>query len=269
MQSIPACAPFRHRRSEAADQAVLLDHRHGAEPAEGVGEEGLVEWFDGVHADDAGREPLGLEFLCGREGDRDKRAHAEQADVAPFAHHDPLADLERRRRVVHRRLTLLAESDVGRPGEPERRLDRRPHLGRVGRAENGEVGKTAEDADILAGMVRGPQRSVGEAAAGTDDHHRHVVVADVDTDLLDHARRGEGGDGVGEGAEPTQRQSRCHAGHVRLGHPTVVEPVGEPLTVAVEEPIADVAREQDDPLVGRGQVGDRGGEGVSHAGISG
>ena len=142
-------------------------------------------------------------------------------------------------------------------------------IGRVGRAEDGEVREAAEDADVLAGVVRRAERRIRQAAARADDHHRHVVVADVDADLLDHAGRSERRDRVGEGTEAREGEARRHAGHVRLRHAAVVEAVGAAVAVLVEQAVADVARQEHDPLVGGGQVGDRGGEGVSHAGTSG
>ena len=71
--------------------------------------------------------------------------------------------------------------------------------------------------------MRAPEVGVGQPAADADDHHRHVVVADVDADLLEAARRGERRDRVDERPQAAHRHAGGDAHHVRLGHAAVEE----------------------------------------------
>ena len=114
-------------------------------------------------------------------------------------------------------------------------------------------------------MVRGSELRVRQAGAGPDDDDRRLVVARIDADLLEAARRGERRDRVDDRPQARERHARGDAHHVRLRDAAVVEALLGVILELVEKLVPDIARQQDDARVGRAEPGDFVRECVSHA----
>ena len=91
-----------------------------------------------------------------------------------------------------------------------------------------------------------------------------MVITEIKTDLFDDAISDERRDGVADGLKPARGHSRGDADHVGLGHPAVEKASGGNLFEFVEQPVPDVAGEQDDVLALMRDLGDLVGESVAH-----
>ncbi len=175
-------------------------------------------------------------------------AGRQKTDVGPFAHRQRLADAEGLRNVlVNQRLALFPEADIGRPVLLQHGPHGSPHLERVARTDHHQVGDGTQERDVLAGMVRRAETRVGQTRTDRHDRDRRLVVAGVGADLLQAAGRDERRDGVGERAESRHRQAGGDAHHVLLGDTAVEKALRGGRSELVEQAIADIAREHDDP----------------------
>src|SRR5205085_12409274 len=113
-------------------------------------------------------------------------------------------------------------------------------------------------------MMRAAERSIGKAGAGADNDNRLMMVTDIDPDLFDTAVSDKVRDGVTDGPHPTHGETCRYANHVRFRHAAVIEPAGAFRLEVLEEAIADVSREQDDPFVLDSELRDLAGESVPH-----
>ena len=107
-----------------------------------------------------------------------------------------------------------------------------------------------------------------EPAADADDPHRQMVQHGAVADELVRPERRERRDRVDEGDEPRLGEAGRDAEHVLLGDADVEEPVREPLRERLDHREAEVAGEQDDPLVVLGELDERPDEGRPHAATS-
>ena len=107
-----------------------------------------------------------------------------------------------------------------------------------------------------------------EPSADADDPHREMVKHGAVTHELVRSERREGRDRVREGDEPCLGEAGGDAEHVLLGNADVEEPVREPLRERLDHREAEVAREQDDPLVLFGKLHEGSDEGRPHAATS-
>ena len=88
------------------------------------------------------------------------------------------------------------------------------------------LGRRAHDGDVFLGVMRAPQRGIGDAAADADDRHGQILIAQVDANLLERAVDGKRGDAVGERRAAAQCQAGAQADHALLGHADVDELFG-------------------------------------------
>jgi hypothetical protein len=99
---------------------------------------------------------------------------------------------------------------------------------------------------VLDRIVAHPHGGVGNAAAGSDQHYREVLVADVVTDLFVTAVEDERDDIVDKHLLPGKRQASCKADGVLLGDPHVAETVRVLLFELIEHPETGVAAQDHD-----------------------
>ena len=155
------------------------------------------------------------------------------------------------------RLRLLAEPQVDGPGELLDRRQRGARLLGVGRRDDGDAGLDAHDPRVLERVVRDAVVAVVHAAADADDAHRQLVQDRAVAHELVAAHRGERGDRVDVGRVAGLGEAGRDADHVLLGDAGVPEAVGVALGERLEHGEAEIAGEQDDPLVAsrRGRAG--------------
>src|SRR5258708_18574643 len=113
-------------------------------------------------------------------------------------------------------------------------------------------------------MMGAAERSVGQPGTRADDGNRNVVIANVDSDLLQAAIGDERCDRVADRAQAGHCQAGGNADHVGFRHAAVVETPGTFQLELVEEAVADVAGEENNPVVFLGEPSDFVGKGVSH-----
>ena len=111
--------------------------------------------------------------------------------------------------------------------------------------------------DVLERVVGDAVVAVVEAAADADDPHRQLVQDRAVADELVRAERRERRDRVDERDEARLGEAGRDADHVLLGDADVEEAVREPLGERLEHGEAEVAGEQDDPLVLLGELDER------------
>ena len=131
--------------------------------------------------------------------------------------------------------------------------------------DDGHVRQGTQERDVLARMMRRPERGVRQAGTHADNRHGHIVIADIDAYLLQATRSRERRDRVDNRPKAVHRQPCRDADHVRFGNAAVEETLGAMRAELVEQAIADIARQQHDALVGQRQISDLGCECVSHA----
>jgi hypothetical protein len=119
----------------------------------------------------------------------------------------------------------------------------------IGRANNGNVRQRTKGRNVFEAVVSWPETRVSEAATDPDDDDGSCVVTNVDLDLFIASIRNERRDGVGHRAQPSECQPRSRADHVGFGNPAVIESLGEARLERIEEAIADVAHEEDYPVI--------------------
>ena len=105
--------------------------------------------------------------------------------------------------------------------------------------------------------MSGTRVAVGVTAADADHAHGQVVQHGTVSDLLIAAHRGEGGDRVDERDEPGLGQAGGDAGHVRLRDPGVEEAIRMGRRELLDHVPSQVAGDEEDPIVGRGQLEER------------
>ena len=189
----------------------------------------------------------------------------DEHDVVAGA--DRLEPAEREAAVEPRdlRAVVLADPVVHRPGQVPGGAQRAGHLAVIGRRDHGDAGLHPHHGDVLEAVVADALRAVLEAAADADDAHRQPVPDGSVADELVGTQRREGHDRVDERDEARLGQAGGDSDHVLLGHADVEEPVREALGERLERHVAEIAGEQQDAIVRRGDLAQRADECAPHA----
>ena len=259
---------LRHERAEPARQVVRLDgHRErGASQRAGqrVRRRGAQARGDHEPSMPAAR----LEELDRRDGLVRDRAGGDDRDVPTGTDLLDRAEPESTVEPGHRLGLVLAEPEVDGSRHGAARDQGGAGLLVVGGREHGHPGLRAHHGDVLERVVRQPVHPVLETAADADDPHRQAVQHRPVADELVRPERGERRDRVGERDVPGLGEARRDPDHVLLRDADVEEPVREPLGERLDDGEAEVAREQDDALVLRGELDECPDEGRPHAATS-
>jgi hypothetical protein len=102
----------------------------------------------------------------------------------------------------------------------------------------------AQAGDIFKALVAGAQRAVDQAGAVTDEHHRQLLVADINLDLLEHPHRNKRTQAIHDRPKARLGQTRCDAHHVLLGNAGVDVLAFAGLAELVKKRVAVIAGEQ-------------------------
>ena len=125
------------------------------------------------------------------------------------------------------------------------------------------AGQIAHDGQILKRMMGGTKCRVRQPATSADNRNRHVVVADIEFDLLQTARGDERGDRVADRAESACSEACGKRDHVGLRHAAVVEALGHGGLEFVEKAVPNVSAENHDTLILEGDLQNFIGESVA------
>jgi hypothetical protein len=156
---------------------------------------------------------------------RENVAGRDKADLIALAQAECATEGEIRWYLaMDQRLSLLTHSEIDRPVLRQGGAKSRAHFPRIARAADDHARQGTEKCDVLAGVMSGPQASVGKSSAYCHDNYRRLVVAYIDAYLFEAARGDEGRNRVGNRAETREREPCRNSDHVLLGHATVEKP---------------------------------------------
>jgi hypothetical protein len=113
-------------------------------------------------------------------------------------------------------------------------------------------------------MMSGTQGGIRQARAGADQNDWHLVITDINSNLLQRAVGKERGDRIADWPHSLRSKASSHAYHVGLSHAAVEETVRKLRPVFIEQSVSNVTHQQDDPFVAGCQIKDLLGKGVSH-----
>jgi hypothetical protein len=113
-------------------------------------------------------------------------------------------------------------------------------------------------------MMRASERGVGKTRAGPHNNYRLVVVTNIDSDLFNTTVGHKVSYSVTNRPQPGHGHPRGHANHVRFGYAAVMKASRAFGLKVIEKTVANIRREQNDPLVLDGQLRDFVGESVPH-----
>ena len=97
---------------------------------------------------------------------------------------------------MHDRITRAAEPKIERGFVRGCSRYREFRFDGVSRADDGHVGKSPHDTDVLGRVMGRPVGAVAETATDSHDRHRYVVVTNIVANLLEAPQRCECGNRV-------------------------------------------------------------------------
>ena len=102
-------------------------------------------------------------------------------------------------------------------------------------------------------VVRGTGGSVVKSSANANDPNGKSMQHWAISDEFIWSEGGKGGDTINEWYKPGLCEARSHAYHVLLRHAHVEEPVWEGVGEGFNHGETEIAGQQDDPLISRGE----------------
>ena len=173
-----------HRAAESAEDGVLLARQDGAGVEGGGDDPVFVDRADRGQVEDAGRDASSSQELGSGHRTMGERAVGDDRQVAAVAQHVGLARLERvafGEEIRHPDPAEPQEDGAFEGGHP---LGGGGGFDSVRRRHHCDVRDGADPGEILRGVVRRSQLSVGHARADAAKLHVRVGVGDIRLDLL-------------------------------------------------------------------------------------
>ena len=164
--------------------------------------------------------------------------------------------------------TLLPQSEVGGRISLERRTQCPLDFHWISRADHAHLWKNAKQPDVLASVMGGTEGGIAQSTTDADDDDRLSMVAEIDSNLFQTSCSDKGNDGVNNGSHSRHRKTCGYPDHICFRNSAVEEARRKSFLEGVEEPIADVAAEEDDPLVLFSSSDKLFGESISHIVVS-